>query len=44
MRAVVGAAMVTDFSLPKKSPAAIEDTWALLSGLQAPILCGFAFA
>ena len=44
MRAVVAAAIVTDFSLPKKSPACMEATWALLSGLQVPILCGFAFA
>jgi len=44
MRAVVAAGIVTDFSLPKKSPAAIEATCALQSAVQAPILCGLALA
>ena len=42
--AVVAAGIVTDCSLPKKSPLVIDATCALESLLHAPILCGLARA
>ena len=44
IRTLVALPIVTDFSLPKKSPLLILATVVLLSLVHAPILCGFSFA
>ena len=41
MRTVVAAATVTDFSLCRKSPSLMVETWVLESLDHAPMRCGF---